>query len=150
METTRHITATTIIIYKDKTLLHLHKKLDKWLPVGGHIDRDELPEEAAVREAKEESGLDVKLFNIDKIIDFEDAKQLIRPAHIILEDINKFHQHIDFIYFAKIDNDELNPSEGESGEIKWFTRDEVSKLKKIHTNTVKLCFEAIDTFNSSK
>lgn len=147
METTRHFTATTIIVYKDKTLLHLHKKLDKWLPVGGHIDRDELPEEAAVREAKEESGLDVELLSMDKSIDYGDAKQLIRPAHIILEDINEFHQHIDLIYFSKIDTDELNPSEGESGEIKWFTADEVSKLDKIHKNTITLCLEAIKLFN---
>ncbi|MCK5538907.1 MAG: NUDIX domain-containing protein, partial [Bacteroidales bacterium] len=63
MEVTRHFTATTIVVYNNKALLHMHKKLGFWLPVGGHIDRDELPHVAALREAKEESGLDVELFN---------------------------------------------------------------------------------------
>ena len=44
MEITRHFTATTVIVHKNKVLLHLHKKLGIWIPVGGHIDRDELPE----------------------------------------------------------------------------------------------------------
>ena len=61
MEITRHFTATIMVVYNNKMLLHMHKKLGLWLPVGGHIDRDELPEEAALREAKEESGLDVEI-----------------------------------------------------------------------------------------
>lgn len=40
-------------------LLHLHKKLGKWLPVGGHIEQGELPDMAALREIKEESALEV-------------------------------------------------------------------------------------------
>ena len=101
MEITRHFTATTIIVHKQKALLHLHKKLGIWIPVGGHIDRDELPEEAAVREIQEEAGLSVELYNPDKQIEMGDTKQLFRPMHILLENINKFHQHIDFIYYAK-------------------------------------------------
>ncbi len=42
------------IIYKGKVLLIYHKKLDKWLPIGGHIELDEDPEEALFREVKEE------------------------------------------------------------------------------------------------
>ena len=53
METTRHFTATTYVIHEGKVLMHLHKSLGVWLPVGGHIDENETPEQAALREIKE-------------------------------------------------------------------------------------------------
>ncbi len=146
MKITRHFTATTIIVFKQKVLLHMHKKLGVWLPVGGHIDLNELPENAALREIKEESGLEVELFNPDKKIDFGDARQLMRPVHIILEDINEFHQHIDFIYYAKAKTFELNPSEGETKNLKWLSSDEIKKLDKIPINTKKLALEALQIF----
>ncbi|MBU0618724.1 NUDIX domain-containing protein [Patescibacteria group bacterium] len=142
MEITRHFTATTVIIYKNKVLLHLHKKLGIWLPVGGHIDRDELPQEAALREIKEEAGLDVELYSADKKIDFGNAKQLMRPVHIILEDINEFHQHIDFIYYANANTFRLNPEDGEVSDLKWFTEDELEKVK-MPVNVKELSLEAL-------
>ena len=41
-------------------LIH-HCQLDKWLPLGGHIELDEDPEQTALREAREESGLEAEL-----------------------------------------------------------------------------------------
>lgn len=142
MEITRHFTATTIIVYKNKALLHLHKKLRVWLPVGGHIDRDELPQEAALREIKEETGLEVKLYSVDKKIDLDDAQQLIRPMHIILEDINQFHQHIDFIYYANANTFKLKPQDGQVSDLKWFTLNELKKSK-MPANVKKLSLEAL-------
>jgi len=144
MEITKHFTATTIIVYKKKVLLHLHKKLGLWLPVGGHIDHDELPEEAALREIKEESGLDVELYNPDQRIKINDAKQLIRPMHILLEDINQFHQHIDFIYFAKANTFQVSSQDGETDNLKWFSSDEIQKLDGVPENTKALSLEALN------
>jgi 8-oxo-dGTP pyrophosphatase MutT (NUDIX family) len=39
-------------------LLVLHRRLGKWLPVGGEIEAGETPLEAAVRELREETGLE--------------------------------------------------------------------------------------------
>jgi 8-oxo-dGTP pyrophosphatase MutT (NUDIX family) len=50
-------TAETFIVYKNKVLLRLHDKYKFWASVGGHIELHEDPNEAAVREAKEEVGL---------------------------------------------------------------------------------------------
>lgn len=144
MEITRHFTATTIVVYKNKALLHLHKKLDIWIPVGGHIDRDELPEEAALREVKEESGLDVELYNPDQQIEMNDVEQLIRPAHILLEDINKYHQHIDFIYYARASAFEINSQENETNNLRWFTVDEIQRKDDLLENVRKLSLEAVD------
>lgn len=143
MEITRHFTATTIIVHKEKVLLHMHKKLDIWIPVGGHIDCDELPEEAALREIKEESGLDVELYNPDKQVDMKDAKQLLRPIHIVLEDISKHHQHIDFIYYAKANTFEVISQDGETDNLKWFTAEEIKKLEGAPDDTKVLSLEAI-------
>lgn len=144
MEITRHFTATAIVVYDGKALLHLHKKLGMWLPVGGHIDRDELPEEAAVREAKEESGLEITLYRSDKIIDLKDARQLMRPEYVLLEDINQYHQHIDFVYFATAATDKLQSAEGETNDLKWLTKDEIEQLD-MRNNVKVLCLEALET-----
>ncbi|MBI4600250.1 NUDIX domain-containing protein [Candidatus Uhrbacteria bacterium] len=149
MEITKHFTATTYIVHNRKVLLHLHKKLHVWLAVGGHIDRDELPETAALREIAEESGLSVTLYNPDKKIDMDDARQLSRPMHILLEDINQFHQHIDFIYYAKSDTDELSPQDGETTHLKWFTADEIKQLDGAPGNVKALSLEAIDLLRTA-
>ena len=54
-------TVAIFVVHDGKVLLIHHRRLDKWLPLGGHIELDEDPEIAALREAKEESGLEVEL-----------------------------------------------------------------------------------------
>lgn len=149
MEVTKHFTATTFIVCGSRVLLHLHKKLGIWIPVGGHIDRDELPEDAAVREIKEESGLDVALYDPDKKIDMGDVRQLARPTHILLENINQFHQHIDFIYYATSGSDVLNPQNGETANLKWFSSEEI-KVLDAPGNVRPLALEAINLLGATR
>jgi ADP-ribose pyrophosphatase YjhB (NUDIX family) len=125
MKITRDFTTSTVIVHRDSVLLHMHKKLGIWLPVGGHIDKDELPQDSALREIKEESGLDVKLFGLKPTRSYNDAKALMVPAHIILEDIEEGHQHIDFIFYATSDTDRLAPQDGETSDLRWFTKEEL-------------------------
>ena len=54
-----HVTASAIVTGDDGVVLHLHKRLAMWLQPGGHIDSGEMPWEAALREAREETGLPV-------------------------------------------------------------------------------------------
>ena len=81
-------------------LLHKHKKLGRWFPPGGHVERDELPDDAAVREVLEESGVRVALVG-EKALPVTEPRQLIRPRGVQLEAIAPNHEHIDLIYFAK-------------------------------------------------
>jgi len=96
----RHFTVAVFVVWEEKVLLHRHRKLVMWLPPGGHIERDELPDDAAVREVLEETGLKVRLVG-EKREDVEDPVQLHRPAGVQLENIGPGHQHIDLIYFAR-------------------------------------------------
>jgi 8-oxo-dGTP pyrophosphatase MutT (NUDIX family) len=54
-------TVSVLISQNRKVLFIFHKQLQRRLPIGGHIELEEHPEQAAIREAKEESGLDVEL-----------------------------------------------------------------------------------------
>ncbi len=98
--TGRHFTVAVFVVWERKVLLHRHRKLGMWLPPGGHIERDELPDEAAVREVFEETGLRVELVG-ERREDVSDPVQLYRPAGVQLENIGPGHQHIDLIYFAR-------------------------------------------------
>lgn len=55
------MTASAVVLdaASGTVLLHLHRRLDRWLQPGGHIDPGERPEDAAVRETVEETGVAV-------------------------------------------------------------------------------------------
>ncbi|MDQ4126956.1 MAG: NUDIX domain-containing protein [Actinomycetota bacterium] len=95
----RHFTVAVFVVWEGKVLLHHHRKLGMWLPPGGHIEANELPDEAAVREVWEETGLAVRLVG-EKRADVTDPVQLYTPAGVQLESIAPGHEHIDLIYFA--------------------------------------------------
>lgn len=115
----RHFTVAVFVACRGKVLLHLHRKLGMWLPPGGHIERDELPDDAAVREVFEETGLRVELAG-EKREDVSDPVQLHRPAGVQLENIEPGHQHIDLIYFAKPKGPtEIQPGYGED-KVGWY------------------------------
>ena len=115
----RHFTVAVFVVWRGKVLLHLHRKLGMWLPPGGHIEREELPDEAALREVLEETGLEVELVG-ERREDVEDPVQLRRPAGVQLENIGPGHQHIDLIYFARPTGPtEIGESFGED-KVGWY------------------------------
>ncbi len=122
-------TAEVFIVYQDKVLLRQHDKYKKWLSVGGHIELDEDPNQAAVREVKEEVGLEVKLHTPPSYQPINDQgyKELIPPEFMNIHRINDAHQHISLVYFATSETDQLILSETEvSDGCKWFTKEELA------------------------
>jgi ADP-ribose pyrophosphatase YjhB (NUDIX family) len=130
-----HFTATVYIIEDHSTLFIYHKKLRKWLPPGGHLHPNETPSEGALREAKEETGLEIELINQENVwIERWNAKSIPRPYMCLLEEIPAFgeqsaHRHIDMIYLAKPSGgcETLNRDETEG--LRWFTLEEMEELE---------------------
>ena len=105
MVTARHFTATGFVISENHLALHWHPKVKAWLPPGGHIEANEDPVQAVLREIKEESGLDAEIIPTGSKLDLDYPKSIMPPFTIMIEDINDpiqgYHQHIDMIYFCK-------------------------------------------------
>lgn len=121
--------AETFIVYKDTVLLRKHDKYNIWLSVWWHIELDEDPNQAAIREVKEEVWLDVSLHKEkNKSPFFDDTTSLIPPEYINRHRINDNHEHIAFIYFAKSKTKKLNLSDKEiSEQCKWFDKKDLLK-----------------------
>ncbi|GAB4194431.1 MAG: NUDIX hydrolase [Roseiflexaceae bacterium] len=120
---TRDFTATTFVVQGNRTLLLLHRKLGKWFPPGGHIDPHELPDQAACREVREETGLEVEL--LAQGGQLGSVPVLPQPHCILLETISPDHQHIDLIYFAHVVGGNLAHAEREALEARWLTWEEL-------------------------
>lgn len=95
------------INFKDKTILLMYnKKLNKWLQPGGHIEGKELPEDTAIRETFEETGIKIKIIGNS----FKERKY--EPI-AVERYINKVGDMIDIQYVAipetyELKNDENN------------------------------------------
>src|ERR1700722_13778146 len=55
-----HVTGSSLIVGRRGVVLHLHKRLGLWLQPGGHLEPGETPWDAAIREAADETGLEVE------------------------------------------------------------------------------------------
>jgi len=104
-EQRRHFTATGFVVDGSRTLLHWHKRLQQWMPPGGHIEPDEDPVQAVLREIREETGLVTEVISTRDAVPFAYPEQLPPPYTILVEDIpgpGDPHKHIDMIYFCRV------------------------------------------------
>lgn len=115
------------IVYENKVLLIHHKQLDKWLPVGGHIELNEDPEEALFREVKEECGLEIEVVGKKPAIESEGTKFLYTPLFLDIHKISETHKHIGLVYYAKAKSDKFIFNKEEHKDIKWFGKDDLGK-----------------------
>jgi len=157
METTRHFTATVYIVNDGATALHRHAGLDIRIPPGGHVDRDELPHEAGIREVREETGLDPSLYRETADLQPPAGEVLPQPAHVMLYDINVHddgtvgHQHIDHSYFASVEGREIDPATGEAPADcwAWYTSADLRESD-LDLDTVAIGCEAIETISDAE
>lgn len=101
----RHFTATGFVVDGSRTLLHWHKRLQQWMPPGGHIEPDEDPVQTVLREIEEETGLVAEVISAREAEPFHYPDQLPPPYTILVEDIpgpDEPHKHIDMIYFCRV------------------------------------------------
>jgi 8-oxo-dGTP pyrophosphatase MutT (NUDIX family) len=138
-------TVAIFVVHDERVLLIHHRKLEKWLPLGGHIELDEDPEQAALREAKEESGLEVELIGERPPTTEPGTRALIAPRFLDIHRINSVHEHIGMIYFARPRSGDVALAAEEHHAIRWCTAAELEELQPPMSNAVTwYCLKAIE------
>ncbi len=141
--TERHFAVTTYLIHPTKkiTLFIWHKKLNAWVPPGGHLEQNETPLEGALREIHEEIGNVNPTFihPVSTIKLNDDRVKVLKKPHFIIEEIigGSHPNHMDMIFYAKINDVNLEASP-EGLNLKWFDLDNLRKNKNIFDNVQKL------------
>ncbi|HJP81677.1 MAG TPA: NUDIX domain-containing protein [Candidatus Saccharimonadales bacterium] len=121
-----------------KVVLHRHKKFNKYLQFGGHVELHETPWQAIIHELREESGYDINQIRIlqpeTRMTKISNSilhpQPVVHSTHPIGPPVADFeHFHTDIAYAATTDRDPIHqPEEGESTSIQLFTRDELIAL----------------------
>lgn len=119
----RDFVAGAFVVKDGKVLLLNHKKYGIWLQPGGHIEDGETPDEAAVRETREETGLEIELVNSEERL-AENRIDLPEPLNVNLHRIEEGHWHCDFQYLAEV-KDEVGDYEYSESDLKWFSSEEL-------------------------
>ncbi|MDD5043188.1 MAG: NUDIX domain-containing protein [Patescibacteria group bacterium] len=115
------------IVHEDKVLLIYHRQLNRWLPIGGHIELNEDLEEALFRETKEECGLEIEVLSEKPTIESKGTKFLYTPSFLDIHKISETHQHVGLVYFAKAKSDKFIFNEVEHKDIRWFSKEDLEK-----------------------
>jgi 8-oxo-dGTP pyrophosphatase MutT (NUDIX family) len=120
--------ATAFLVRDGKTLLHRHKKLGMWLPPGGHVDEGEHPDEAVLREVREETGLAAEFLvpPAEPVMSGGRVLSLHQPQRVQVEEIPNHPSHIDLIYFMRAGAGPVRPGDGESADWRWLSAAELS------------------------
>ncbi len=122
-----HVTGSALILdaKRSRCLLTHHRKLDRWLQLGGHADGDPRIDEVVLREAREESGME------DFTLYVPPGGELV-PYDLDVHDIparkqDPLHEHHDvrFLLIAGADQ-ELVVSD-ESHDLAWVPLEDLER-----------------------
>lgn len=128
-----HITGSAWIVNQgyDKALLTHHKKLDRWLQLGGHADGESDIIQVATKEAEEESGLKSLALASTEIFDID-----IHPIPARGQEPQHLHYDIRFLFTA--DEYETFHVSSESKNLSWVILDELSALTQHNLSIMRM------------
>lgn len=101
----QHFTASAVVINHGYVLLVYHQRIGGWVQPGGHIEPFEMPQEAAVREVLEETGVEVEIV-CDSAPPTEDVDAFFLQPPLCMHAVRAFEEgsdvyHLDLIYLCK-------------------------------------------------
>lgn len=124
-----HITASAWIVSADldRCLLTHHRKLGRWLQLGGHADGDADVVAVALREAEEESGMTG--FEILSRDDEGRPHPIDVDVHVIPARKNEpAHEHHDIRFLLRAPPGQDLVRSDESIDLAWFSRGEFRRM----------------------
>jgi 8-oxo-dGTP pyrophosphatase MutT (NUDIX family) len=127
-EEVQRFLCATVYVRNDQGqfLLLFHKKLQRWLPPGGKVDGHETPDEAAIRECFEETGLNVELLGQKAPVEGGLMTPYGAQLNVV---IPNERDHVDLIYLARpVGSNEIKISTREAEDIRWFSIEEIERL----------------------
>ncbi len=143
-------TVAIFVVDQRKVLLVHHRRLGRWLPIGGHIELDEDPEAAALRETLEESGLHVELVGERPPTTEPGTRALIAPRFLDIHRINPEHEHIGMIYLARVREGTLRLAPEEHHDIRWVDAEGLDRLDPPLSGAIRwYCHQALRELGGS-
>jgi len=132
-----HMGTAIIILHQDKILMEYRTDSDYWALIGGGLDMDESLEACAIREAYEETGIEIKESNLKFYKVYSDPSRIVKypDGNIVRSITTAFYYHAELPHTLKCSL--------ESRELKYFSVDEIKKLKIVATHR-HIIFDYID------
>ena len=119
----RHITVSGFVVHEARVALHWHRKLAMWLPAGGHVELNEDPVQAVLREVTEEFAVEAEIMRLTpQRTSYDGGPTQIEPPYSIQNCvIGPDHEHIDFIYFLRLLSGYPGRSYEADSPLVWFS-----------------------------
>ncbi|PIN90214.1 hypothetical protein COU60_01890 [Candidatus Pacearchaeota archaeon CG10_big_fil_rev_8_21_14_0_10_34_76] len=146
------LTVAGYIFHNDHLLFIHHSKLDLWLPPGGHIDKDEIPDDAVKREIREETGLKVRVLSAlplsisDKLIGVKRTTAI--PFYTNVHSVGD-HDHYGACYICESDTDKVIRND-ETKDHKWMALDEVKTDISLREDIKAIALSAFNCYSQIK
>jgi 8-oxo-dGTP pyrophosphatase MutT (NUDIX family) len=124
MSTPERYTATLYVVEDGAVALHEHDHFGTLLPPGGHVEPGEAPHETALRETREETGLEVSIRAGSDGVATGAIDPLPDPRQVQRIDFEALagelsHTVVDFVYYARAENRGIDPGENEAPADRW-------------------------------
>ena len=141
-------------------LLHEHKKLGIYMQFGGHVELDENPWQAIIREIREETGYTPEQLQVLQPFDrplTDDPVFMVHPYPLVVmtvpyAGIDDEHFHTDIGYaFVVRDSPQFLPTDGDEIQLTGFTRAQLQQGATIQTvkNVIEISLLALDLYEQS-
>lgn len=133
----RHFTVSGFVVHEGRTALHWHRKLSMWLPAGGHVEPNEDPVQAVLREVTEEFAVEAEVMQLAPPMSFDGGPTQIEPPFTVQNCIiEPGHEHIDFVYFLNLTAGYPGRSYDADSPLVWFSAEDLQAGSATHDGKV--------------